>query len=751
MKGAAVASSSCAPSLCSSRDAPSMGHLGGLFLLIAPLIWDRVCVAAAHSLPACREQQEFRCSDGACISRSEECDGHADCEDGSDERHCGHLWCNKDEFACHGKRCISTQFLCDGVDDCADGSDEDSCYNCTAGFFSCGPSDVCLPENKVCDGWTDCRDGRDETQELCGSAQPTPPTAVTCGASEFQCGDGECIRHTSRCDHSPDCSDGSDEESCDQNECQINNGGCSHNCVDLPMGFFCHCPDNMKLVGDSQCEEVDECLENDTCDHLCVGVNGTLHCDCYEGYQVDPTAGQCNAKGDEAQLVFSTSNRVHLKNLTSSEHKTLAPNLPGPGPVAVLVSNRTLYWAHQRRGSIYRISLDEKPQVPVLVLNAHGSVSSLAVDWIHQLLYWTSVERGSVNVALLDGSSQHQLITGLDKPSAVAVDPLPGLIFWAQCGSSPKIERASLDGQQRTALVTSSINQPVALSLDMPRQLLYWFDQGTRSISRINLEGRHRKTVVESNGFLDRLFGLAVFEGFLYWGEEVTHSICRASKHNGKNLQILVSNVSSLGGVAVIQPALQPRGPSACGRPGVVCQHECVVQLLPHSLQFSCVSPEMGDDSKSPTPAISRTVPASTISDPMFAGILSLIVFLSVLLVGMALWWWREEFRPSRALTAQSFCLNESQDPLIAQELPMGSNMLIVKVSLVSYICATLMAVMWLCAEQLPRRWHRPVGTTPARRSPVEPRGPGTLPDLSDPATGTDTRRQPASQTDVQG
>lgn len=40
----------------------------------------------------------------------------------------------------------------------------------------------------------------------------------------------------------------------DQNECQVNNGGCSHRCVDLRMGFHCDCPDNMRLVGDSQCE-----------------------------------------------------------------------------------------------------------------------------------------------------------------------------------------------------------------------------------------------------------------------------------------------------------------------------------------------------------------------------------------------------------------------------------------------------------------------------------------------------------------
>lgn len=41
------------------------------------------------------------------------------------------------------------------------------------------------------------------------------------------------------------------------------------------------------------------------------------------------------------------------------------------------------------------------------------------------------------------------------------------LLFWAQCGSFPKIERAGLDGRDTVALVTSSIHCPVALSLGM--------------------------------------------------------------------------------------------------------------------------------------------------------------------------------------------------------------------------------------------------------------------------------------------
>lgn len=65
-----------------------------------------------------------------------------------------------------------------------------------------------------------------------------------------------------------------------------------------------------------------------------------------------------------------------------------------------------------------------KPEEPVLLMKVQGAVTGLALDWIHKLLYWTSTESGSVHIGLLDGSAQRPLITGLDRPSALAVDPL---------------------------------------------------------------------------------------------------------------------------------------------------------------------------------------------------------------------------------------------------------------------------------------------------------------------------------------
>lgn len=73
---------------------------------------------------------------------------------------------------------------------------------------------------------------------------------------------------------------------------------------------------------------------------------------------------------------------------------------------------------------ICRVSMKEKNRDSVSVFRGQGPMSGLAVDWIHRLLYWTSTGSGSVHVGLLDGSAQRALLTGLQEPSAVAVDPL---------------------------------------------------------------------------------------------------------------------------------------------------------------------------------------------------------------------------------------------------------------------------------------------------------------------------------------
>lgn len=50
------------------------------------------------------------------------------------------------------------------------------------------------------------------------------------------------------------------------------------------------------------------CLDSDLCDQLCVHLNDTLACDCQEDYQMNPTTGECKAKGEKQMISVINDN-----------------------------------------------------------------------------------------------------------------------------------------------------------------------------------------------------------------------------------------------------------------------------------------------------------------------------------------------------------------------------------------------------------------------------------------------------------
>ena len=155
-------------------------------------------------------------------------------------------------------------------------------------------------------------------------------------------------------------------------------------------------------------------------------------------------------------------------------------------------------------------------------------------------LYWTDFGTKKIQRSNLDGSGVEDLVTtGLESPSGLALDVSGGKMYWTDGGTN-KIQRSNLDGSGVEDLVTTGLVNPFDLALDVSRGKIYWTDGGTNKIQRSNLDGSGVEDLVTAR--LEAPFGLAldVSGGKIYWTILITAKI-RRSDLDGSGVKSLVT------------------------------------------------------------------------------------------------------------------------------------------------------------------------------------------------------------------
>lgn len=180
--------------------------------------------------------------------------------------------------------------------------------------------------------------------------------------------------------------------------------------------------------------------------------------------------------------------------------------------------------------------------------------------------------------------------------------PALSYFYWTDWGSPAKIERATLGGSFRQAIISTGLTTPNGLTLDYDERMLYWADadeyvfyflntqimgrekhrhlttffffQFRDKIERSTLTGEDRQVILHGVHFP---YAITVYQQDIFWTDLAEKSVFRAQKDDGSGFTVLAKDLlQQPNDIHVYSPSKQEACSSFCQQFNGGCSHTCV-------------------------------------------------------------------------------------------------------------------------------------------------------------------------------
>ena len=132
-------------------------------------------------------------------------------------------------------------------------------------------------------------------------------------------------------------------------------------------------------------------------------------------------------------------------------------------------------------------------------------------------------------------------------------------MYWTDWGTPAKIEKASLDGLNRTVIHSTDLTWPNALTIDYENQDLYWADAMLDKLETSKVDGSIRRLLLDRS--ILHPFSITFFEGYLYWTDWILNAILAAPVNSpNQNRHILIQLQDDPMGIEIVSRDRQPKG-----------------------------------------------------------------------------------------------------------------------------------------------------------------------------------------------